>query len=66
MQPRSATIALANAGRVTTVASLPHHRQRALSAFFVTPDQRDAKLTETFNLFQRRPKVIAAHVARSR
>jgi hypothetical protein len=29
------------------------------NAFFVTPDQRDAKLTETFNLFQRRPKVIA-------
>lgn len=36
------------------------------NAFFVTPDQRDAKLTETFNLFQRRPKVIAAHVARFR
>jgi hypothetical protein len=29
-----------------------------------SPDQRDAKLTETFNLFQRRPEVIAAHVAR--
>jgi transposase len=36
------------------------------NAFFVTPDQRDAKLTETFNLFQRRPQVIAAHVARFR
>lgn len=34
------------------------------NAFFVTPDQRDAKLTETFNVFQRRPEVIAAHVAR--
>jgi transposase len=36
------------------------------NAFFVTPDQRDAKLTETFNVFQRRPEVIAAHVARFR
>jgi len=36
------------------------------NAFFVTPNQRDAKLTQTFNLFQRRPKVIAAHVARFR
>ena len=36
------------------------------NAFFVTPEQRDAKLTETFNVFQRRPKVIAAHVARFR
>jgi hypothetical protein len=36
------------------------------NAFFVTPDQRDAKLTQIFNLFQRRPKVIAAHVARFR
>jgi hypothetical protein len=26
------------------------------NAFFVTPDQRDAKLTETCNLFQRRPR----------
>jgi hypothetical protein len=34
------------------------------NAFFVTPDQRDAKLTQTFNLFQRRPKVIAAHVTK--
>ena len=29
------------------------------NAFFVTPDQRDAKLTETFHLFQRRLEVIA-------
>jgi transposase len=36
------------------------------NAFFVTPNQRDAKLTETFNVFQRRPEVIAAHVARFR
>jgi len=36
------------------------------NAFFVTPDQRDAKLTETFNRFQRRPGLIAAHVARFR
>ena len=36
------------------------------NAFFVTPDQRDAKLTETFNVFQRRPEVIDAHVARFR
>lgn len=36
------------------------------NAFFVTPDQRNAKLTETFNVFQRRPEVIAAHVARFR
>jgi hypothetical protein len=34
------------------------------NAFFVTPDQRDAKLTATFNAFQRRPALIAAHVAR--
>ena len=36
------------------------------NAFFVTPDQRDAKLAQTFNLFQRLPQVIAAHVARFR
>jgi hypothetical protein len=36
------------------------------NAFFVTPDQRDAKLTETFNVFQRRPEVIGANVARFR
>ncbi len=36
------------------------------NAFFVAPDQRNAKLTETFNAFQRRPKLIAAHVARFR
>ena len=36
------------------------------NAFFVTPDQRGAKLTETFNLFQHWPEVIAAHVARLR
>jgi transposase len=36
------------------------------NAFFVTPDQRDAKLTATFNAFQRRPTLIAAHVARFR
>ena len=28
--------------------------------------RRDAKVTETFNVFQRRPEVIAAHVARFR
>jgi len=27
------------------------------------PDQRDTKLTATFNTFQRRPALIAAHVA---
>lgn len=36
------------------------------NAFFLTPDQRDAKLTETFQVFQRRPAVISAHVARFR
>jgi transposase len=36
------------------------------NAFFATPDQRDAKLTATFNTFQRRPALIAAHVARFR
>ena len=36
------------------------------NAFFVTPDQRDAKLTATFTTFQRRPALIAAHVARFR
>ena len=36
------------------------------NAFFVTLDQRDARLTETFHVFQRRPEVIAAHVARFR
>lgn len=36
------------------------------NAFFVTPDQRDAKLTATFNTFQRRPALIAGHVARFR
>ena len=36
------------------------------NAFFVTPDQRDAKLTETCNVFQRRPEVISARVARFR
>jgi hypothetical protein len=36
------------------------------NTFFVTPDQRDAKLTATFNVFQRRPALIAAHVARFR
>jgi len=34
------------------------------NTFFVTPDQRDAKLTATFTTFQRRPALIAAHVAR--
>jgi hypothetical protein len=34
------------------------------NTFFVTPDQRDAKLIATFNVFQRRPALIAAHVAR--
>jgi hypothetical protein len=29
-------------------------------------DQRDAKLTATFNTFQRRPALISAHVARFR
>lgn len=36
------------------------------NAFFVTPDQRDAKLTETFNAFQRKRRLIEAHVARFR
>jgi hypothetical protein len=36
------------------------------NTFFVTPDQRDAKLTATFVTFQRRPALIAAHVARFR
>jgi hypothetical protein len=36
------------------------------NAFFVIPDQRDAKLTETFNIFQRRPEAITADVARFR
>ena len=34
------------------------------NTFFVMPDQRDAKLTATFNAFQRRPALIAAHVVR--
>jgi transposase len=34
------------------------------NTFFVTPDQRDAKLTATFMTFQRRPALVAAHVAR--
>ena len=38
----------------------------AHNAFFVTPDQRDAKLTQAVNVFHRRPEVIAAHVARFR
>jgi transposase len=36
------------------------------NAFFVTPDQRDARLTQTFHVFPRRPEVIAAHVVRFR
>lgn len=34
------------------------------NTFFATPDQRDAKLAATFATFQRRPALIAAHVAR--
>lgn len=40
--------------RLKTTRKLTTH-----NAFFVTPDQRDAKLTETFHIFQRRPEVIA-------
>jgi hypothetical protein len=35
-------------------------------AVFVTSDQRDARQTETFNMFQRRSAVIVAHAARFR
>ena len=31
------------------------------NTFIVTPDQRDAKLTATFNVFQRRPEAPAAY-----
>jgi len=46
--------------RKTTRKLTPH------DTFFVTPDQRDAKLTDTFNAFQRRPALIVAHVTRFR
>ena len=42
----------------------PTRKLTAHNAFFVTPDQRDARLTKTFQVFQRRPEVIAAQVAR--
>jgi len=34
------------------------------NTFFVMPYQRDAKLTASFNAFQRRPALIAARVVR--
>lgn len=46
--------------------TLDGDESRGQSAFFVTSDQRNAKLTETLHVFQRRAEVIAAHVARFR
>jgi hypothetical protein len=36
------------------------HKRTTHNAFFATPGQRDAKLTETFHVDQHRPETIGA------
>lgn len=67
----AATLTLSSSSDLeATVTAAPHFLLKTTreltthNALFVTPDQRDAKPIETFNVFQHRAEVIAAHVAR--